>query len=219
MDSFLALIEALPNGLLYLILGISAFTENVFPPIPGDTITAFGAFLVGTRRLSFLGVFVVTTLGSVGGFLCLFWVGGRLGRAFFLQKDYRFFKARDILRAEAWFQRRGYLLILGNRFFPGIRSVISLAAGISGLRFLRVTLLSLVSASVWNLVWIALGHFLGSSWETVQGRMGEILARYNLVAASFMGLVALVLVLRWVLRRRSGKDTSNPEQGPTLPLS
>ena len=36
------------DALLYLLLFLSAFIENVFPPAPGDTVTAFGAFLVGT---------------------------------------------------------------------------------------------------------------------------------------------------------------------------
>jgi len=50
---------------LYIFLFLSAVVENLFPPIPGDTITAFGAFLVGTGRLDFLLVYTSTTLGSV----------------------------------------------------------------------------------------------------------------------------------------------------------
>jgi len=69
-----------------------------FPPIPGDTITAFGAFLVATERLSFFGVYLSTTLGSLFGFMFLFWIGSLLGRRFFIEKDYRFFRAKDIIR-------------------------------------------------------------------------------------------------------------------------
>ena len=45
MDAFITYLNSLPDPLIYLALGVSAFVENVFPPIPGDTITAFGAFL------------------------------------------------------------------------------------------------------------------------------------------------------------------------------
>ena len=167
-------------------LGVSAFVENVFPPIPGDTITAFGAFLVGTQRLSFVGVYVATTLGSLIGFMFLFWVGGLLGRRFFIERDYRFFRARDIMRAEEWFQKYGYFLILMNRFFPGIRSVISIAGGISQLKILRVTLLALASALIWNLIWIALGYSVGTNWNIVKEKMAQILLNYN---------IAIVVVL------------------------
>ena len=127
LDRFFNFLDTLPSAVLYLLLGVSAFVENIFPPIPGDTITAFGAFLVGAHRLDFMGVYLSTTLGSLAGFMALFWIGNLLGRKFFIEKDYRLFSAESILQAEHWFRRYGYFLILLNRFFPGIRSIISLA--------------------------------------------------------------------------------------------
>ena len=194
--------DTLPDGLIYVLLGLSAFVENIFPPIPGDTITAFGAFLVGTKRLSFLGVYLSTTLGSLAGFMCLFWIGRFLGRRFFIERDYRFFKARDIIRAEAWFRRWGYLLILLNRFFPGIRSVISIAGGISRLGGLKVTLLALISACTWNLIWILAGYTLGNNWEVVKTKMAGLMFRYNLGVFICLGGVILFLIIRFKRKRR-----------------
>ena len=202
LDSFLNLLNSLPNTLLYFLLGVSAFVENVFPPIPGDTITAFGAFLVGTRRLCFLGVYLSTTLGSLLGFMFLFWVGSFLGRRFFIERDYRLFKARDIVRAEEWFQKYGYFLILLNRFFPGIRSVISIAGGISQLKVLKVALLALISSGVWNLIWIAVGYSVGTNWDTVRGEMARIMFKYNLIILILLGLVALIISLKMFKKRR-----------------
>jgi len=204
VDAFLNMLDTLPDGLIYVLLGLSAFVENIFPPIPGDTITAFGAFLVGTKRLSFLGVYLSTTLGSLAGFMCLFWIGRFLGRRFFIERDYRFFKARDIIRAEAWFRRWGYLLILLNRFFPGIRSVISIAGGISRLGGLKVTLLALISACTWNLIWILAGYTLGNNWEVVKTKMAALMFRYNLGVFICLGGVILFLIIRF--KRKRPKD-------------
>jgi membrane protein DedA with SNARE-associated domain len=203
LDSFLNFLNSLPDYMIYLLLGLSAFVENIFPPIPGDTITAFGAFLVGTQRLNFLGVYLSTTLGSLFGFMFLFWIGTLLGRRFFLENDYRFFKAQDIIKAEEWFRRFGYLIILLNRFFPGIRSVISIAGGISKLRAVSVAFLALVSCAVWNLIWIAFGYMLGSKWETVKDRMDYIMARYNLAVFIIIGLIVFFLVFKGLRRRGS----------------
>ena len=202
LDSFLDFLNSLPDYMIYLLLGLSAFVENIFPPIPGDTVTAFGAFLVGTQRLNFFGVYLSTTLGSVLGFMSLFWIGTLLGRRFFVEKDYRFFKAKDIIKAEEWFRRFGYLIILLNRFFPGVRSAISIAGGISKLKTLRVTFLALISCAVWNLIWIAVGYMLGTNWETVRDRMAHVMGRYNLVVFIIIGLIVLFLVLKG-LRNRS----------------
>ncbi len=202
LDRFLAYLDSLPDPLLYLGLGLSAFVENLFPPIPGDTITVFGAFLVGTRRLDFLGVYLATTLGSLLGFLCLFRIGALLGRRFFLERDLWFLKARDILRAEQWFLRHGQLIVALNRYLPGARSVISLAAGLSGLRAYRVGLLALVSAGSWNLIWIWIGFTLGDHWETVRPRLEQIFTRYNTAILLFFGAAVLLYGLR-LLRRRN----------------
>ena len=196
LDRFLDVLNSLPDFLIYFLLGLSAFVENVFPPIPGDTITAFGAFLVGTERLHFFWVYLSTTLGSLLGFMFLFWVGGILGRRFFVERDLWFFKARDITRAEEWFRKFGYLLILFNRFFPGIRSVISISGGISGLKTYRVALLALISCGVWNLIWITAGFMLGSNWETVKERMAYIMVRYNVAVFVLLAAVVLFFVIK-----------------------
>ena len=201
LDRFIVLLNSLPDPLIYFLLGLSAFVENIFPPAPGDTITAFGAFLVGTKRLHFFGMYVATTLGSLSGFMFLFWIGGVLGRRYFIERDYRFFKAEDIIRAEEWFRKYGYFLILLNRFLPGIRSVISIAGGISKLRVLRVTFLALISCCVWNLIWISVGYTLGSNWETARGEIEHIMAWYNFTILILFALLILFLVVRKLKKR------------------
>ena len=199
MDRFLKFLDSLPDLLIYLLLGLSAFMENVFPPAPGDTITAFGAFLVATNRLDFIPVLVATVLGSLGGFMFLFWVGSLLGRRYFIERDFWYFKAEDIRKAEAWFRTYGYILILINRFLPGIRSVISIVSGISGLRVLKVSLLALVSACLWNLIWIGMGYFLGSNWEAARDRFEAIMTTYSFAILGFLGIGILFFgIRRWI---------------------
>jgi len=201
LDRFISFLDSLPDSLIYFLLGLSAFLENVFPPAPGDTITAFGAFLVGTNRLQFLTMFISTTLGSLAGFMFLFWIGNLLGRRYFIERDFWYLKAEDIIRAEEWFRKYGYLLILFNRFFPGIRSVISIAGGISKLRVLKVTVFALISCSIWNLIWISMGYTLGTNWETAKDKMEGIMAGYNIVFLGLLGILILFLIFRRVRNR------------------
>jgi membrane protein DedA with SNARE-associated domain len=202
IDKFLNELRALPDFLIYFLLALSAFVENLVPPIPGDTITAFGAFLVGVGKLSFAGVYISTTIGSLLGFLCLYWVGGVLGRHFFIERDFRFLRAKDIIKAEEWFGRYGYFLILFNRFMPGIRSAVALASGISRFRTLPVLFLSLLSCAAWNLIWIFMGHTLGTHWETVEKKMGDFLVRYNVAMIILIVLIILFFVFKKRFRRK-----------------
>ncbi len=202
-ETFLNFLRSVPDPLAYLFLGLSSFVENVFPPIPGDTITAFGAFLVGIGQLSFLGVYASTTLGSIGGFLSLFKIGRWLGRRFFLEKDYRFFKASDILKAEHWFEKYGYFIIVMNRFLPGVRSAVALAGGICRLKGYWVGILALVSSALWNLIWILTGYILGSNWSVVESRMSAILLKFNTAVVVVVALIIILVV--WKKRRRRRK--------------
>lgn len=207
------LIESLRNTsdiILYLILFISAVIENLFPPIPGDIITAFGAFLVGTGRLSYLFVFITTSLGSVIGFMMLFLLGKHFGD-FFLGKDYKFFSATDINKAQQWILNHGLRLVLANRFLPGIRSVISFVAGISKLNTASVFIASLASAAVWNIIWIQTGFMLGDNWEIVREKISSILRGYNIVVGAVVALIIAIIIFRkW---RENKKGEKRGEKG------
>jgi membrane protein DedA with SNARE-associated domain len=193
---------------LYLFLFFSAIIENLFPPIPGDTITAFGAFLVGTGRLSYALVYLATTAGSVAGFMMLVLLGRFLEREFFMKKNYRFFSAQSIVSAENWFSRYGYFVVLANRFLPGIRSVISLVSGITRLNLLKVFILSIVSASIWNILWIQVGFLLGNNWHTVRHRAGHLIQSYNIAAGIVITLfIAAFIVYKIVKKRRASASS------------
>ncbi len=193
------------DAFLYIFLFLSAIVENLFPPIPGDTITAFGAFLVGQKRLNYWGVYACTTIGSVFGFMALYAVGRVLEREFFMKKNYRFFSAESILAAEEWFRRRGLLVVLANRFLPGVRSVISVVSGISRLNAVKVFSLSLASAAVWNLIWIQVGFTLGKEWSAVKAALANILEKYNIAAGIALVVIAVVYFI-YKRVKRSKKD-------------
>ncbi len=183
------------NIYLYLFLFFSAIIENLFPPIPGDTITAFGAFLVGTGRLNYMLVYFSTTLGSVIGFMTLFITGKYLGKKFFHEKNFKYFSIENIKKTERWIEKYGYWVVLFNRFLPGIRSVISIASGISMLKTFRVFLISLVSALAWNLIWIHTGYLLGNNWEIVKEKMSNIMLKYNIFILIIIALAILVFII------------------------
>ncbi len=199
------------NAFLYIFLFASAIVENLFPPIPGDTITAFGAFLVGTGRLDYLLVYISTTLGSVTGFMALFFLGRYLEREFFINRNFSFFSTESIEKTEIWFRKYGSWVILINRFVPGIRSAVSLVSGISQMKPLRVCLLALASAAVWNLIWIHTGYTLGNNWETVKHRMGDILQNYNIGVGIAFGILITSFIIYRIFKSWRLKNSETPQ--------
>lgn len=177
----------------YLLLGVCAFVENVFPPIPGDTVTVFGGYLTGTGRLNFFGVVLSTTTGSFAGFMCMFALGKTLGEKFFLEGKGRLFSRENLIKVTGWFERFGYWVVLANRFLSGARSVISLCAGISSLQAWKVAVLGFVSCAVWNGMLIYAGYKVGENW----GNILTLLKQYNTVMLSALA----VLLVCWIIRK------------------
>lgn len=202
IEHILRILTDMNDAWLYAFLFLSAVVENLFPPIPGDTITVFGAFLVGTGRLSFTLVFILTTLGSSTGFFLLYMFGAFLEREFFIEKDYRFFSAESIVAAEEWFRKYGYYVVAANRFLPGIRSVISIASGISGLSPLKVFLYCNLSAAVWNFIWIYTGYTLGNNWDHVKEKFLSLAGSYNTTAAVILISAAVIITVKKIRDRR-----------------
>ena len=201
-------IGELPPGWAYLLLAVSAFLENVVPPVPGDTVVVFSAYLAGRGVLSWGPVYVSTCAGGLLGFLVMYYLGRSQGRAFLSASGRgdrldRRLRARVISedrlrRAERWLERFGPWLVLGNRFLTGVRSVIALAAGIGGMRWGTVAGLGLLSMALWNGLLLYAGMALGENWDQVTVLLGQ----YNRVLAAIGVTVAAALLLRrW--RRRS----------------
>jgi membrane protein DedA with SNARE-associated domain len=190
----------------YLILGVSAFTENVLPPIPGDMVVVLGAYLVSIGQLNFWGVYVSTTIGSVVGFVTMYYIGRKFGRSFIYKKSRsKIFKEDDIRKVEVWFGKWGYWVIVANRFLTGTRSVISLFAGLFHLNALSVITLSLVSALIWNGLLLFAGMLVGKNWSIIS----DIIAQYNMVLIAITVFIIGYFIYRKYYKKKSEQESES----------
>ncbi len=203
MEDFIQKLQAVHPYLAYVILFLSAYVENIFPPIPGDTVTLAGAYLVGVGLLNFWGVLVATTLGSILGFMTIFLLAYWLEWKVIEKYQPRWVSKAHIDRVQGWFRRYGYWIILANRFLSGARSVISFLAGLSKMRTGFVFFLALVSCFVWNGMIILLGTLVGKNWRTIL----TWLKLYNkIVVGGLIVLLAGYLFYYFFLRPRRNQS-------------
>ncbi|HID38215.1 MAG TPA: DedA family protein [Calditrichaeota bacterium] len=187
----------------YIVLGISAFIENTVPPIPGDTVTVLGAYLVSIEKLEFWGVYISTTVGSVLGFFFMYLLGLWFGRSVLNSRlSQKIFSERQIKKTGVWFGKYGYWIIAANRFLSGTRSVISLFTGLFHLKWYLVLGLAFISAAIWNGLLISAGYMVGENWELIT----DIVSQYNkIVIALTLGIIIYFIV------RRKRASSSNKE--------
>ncbi len=187
---------------IYVTLFLFAFIENVFPPSPSDLVVVIGGSLVSTGVINFIPILLLTTIGSVIGFMVLFYFGSTVDRKVVHSGKFKYIPVGAIDKVELWFKKYGYYVILANRFFPGTRSVISFFAGMSIMDAKKTIFLATISAFVWNAIIIYLGYIFGNNVSVVD----KYLSTYSNIAIGITILLVLFLIIKFIFRK---KNTNN----------
>jgi len=185
----------------FLVLAIAAAVEYVFPPFPGDTVVLLGGIYAARGQKPWALVLLVITLGSVVGAAVNYaigrWIEARLERRL-ERRTFLGISLEQLLAVEQRMRRRGFLLLLVNRFIPGIRALFFVAAGMASMPLWRVLALGAVSQLAHGALLIGAGMALGGNAE----RLEELAERFEGATLAFAGVVAVGLVLRAIARRR-----------------
>lgn len=202
LEHILDFISDLSPFWIYVSLFAFAFIENVFPPSPSDLVVVIGGSLIGTHSLHFIPTLLVTSIGSVIGFMALFFIGTQLDKKLIRAGKIKFIPTEGLEKVELWFSKYGYWIILANRFLPGTRSVISLFAGLSELNAKKTVILASISAIVWNTSIIYLGIIFGHNIGTVD----HYLSTYSNIAVIITCAVILFLVLKYFWKKKKSAE-------------
>ena len=189
---------------VYALLFAGAFLEYVFPPVPGDAVVLAGAILVGALGWNPWIVFILVTLGSALGAAAAFGVGRwwvTSGRIETMNPDRR--QAIDAIVRR--FESRGALYLAINRFFPGIRALFFVAAGLAGLKLSTTLLWSILSALMWNGLLMGAGLALGYNVD----RIDSFFSQYAWAMWGLIMTVGLIVIWRWKRASNNRKSASD----------
>ena len=184
-----------------LLLFFAAFVEYLFPPFPGDALVVLGAWYATHGQLSWPVTFASVTLGAVAGAAADWrlgrWLGGRVdARAARGRLD----RAR-VERFEAAYRRWGPILLVANRFLPGVRGFFFLSAGAARIPLWEVLVFGGLSAAAWN----GLLLFAGASVARNLEELVRIAERYTVAAGAAVAVATAVALAAWAWRRRRRK--------------
>lgn len=148
--------------------------ENVLPVIPSELIMPMAGFETGAGRLSFAGVVLAGTVGSVLGASAWYALGRRLGLERLVSLACRHGRwltvtPSQLRRADAWFRRWGVLAVAVGRTSPGVRGVICIPAGVAGMKVLPFLAACTVGSFAWCVILVEAGRLLRSRYVEVEG--------------------------------------------------
>jgi len=185
------------------VAGLLAF-ENATGITPSEIILGLaGWMLLAAHDLSPAMILVgglYAALGSVTGSSVTYWLV-RLGGRPAVDRMARWIRIepRHILRAEASFKRWGPGLILFGRLVPGIRTLITIPAGLARMPFLQFLTFTFIGAYLWCTLILGIGYFVGHEWYLISELFGHFTPW---AVAGFITLVAVGLITRRLFRWR-----------------
>jgi membrane protein DedA with SNARE-associated domain len=198
VEAFLDRLAAMPVPALYAALAIVAAFENVFPPVPADTVVAFGSFLAARGQGTALGVFVTTWFGNLAGAMLIYAVGRRYGAERLERRLLGERAAEAESRLRALYGKYGLMALFVSRFLPGVRAIVPPLAGALRVPAPRAAVAMGAASAVWYGAISYLAFRIGADWERLSGTVG----RYGRASAIAGAGLVLVAVVAWLVVRR-----------------
>lgn len=177
--------------------------ENIFPPIPSEIILPFGGFMTTYTSMTVPGVVIVSTAGSVFGAILLYGIGllldvERLEKIVERWGSILRVTKKDIWKADAWFDRYGIWTVLFCRMVPLVRSLISIPAGMSNMKFGIFIVFTFIGTLIWNIILVTVGAALGDNWEKIT----HFIEIYSNVAYTIIGIGLVVFLILYFRKKR-----------------
>lgn len=204
----LEIINNLANFIIQIIsnsgyLGIFALmvAESALIPIPSEIIMPFSGYLVFTGKFNLIGVIIAGGVGNLAGSLIAYFIGIKLGRAVILKYGkYFLLKKSHLDWAESFFEKYGNKTTFVTRLLPGIRTYISLPAGIAKMDLKKFSLYTFVGSIIWSAMLTYVGVALGEEWTKIRQY-----SEYIDVAV----IIGIIIVIIIIVKKRIGrKDNS-----------
>ena len=185
------------------------FIENVFPPIPSEFIMPLAGFMVTQGKFSLVGIIIAGTLGSALGALPLYFLGKKLGEERLKRFADRHGKwltlsREDIDKAKKWFDKYGATAVFFCRLAPGIRSFISIPAGINRMNMLSFLFFTVLGSAIWTSFLAYAGYFLGSNFREIEEYLDVV---------SYIVFGSIIALYLWrVLKNKKQKEPETTDE-------
>lgn len=200
MQGWLDWLSTLSAPWLYAAIAAAAFAENIFPPLPADTVVALGAFVAARGAGSAVGAWSATMVGNIAGAAGMFLLGRRMGMGWLTSRFPKVFPADAVAQVSQRFQSQGIAAIVLSRFIPAVRALVPPLAGALRMGVWR----SLAAMTLASGAWYGLVCFVAyNAGQRADAVLVRIAAQQRLFAIVAVGVLVVIMMIIWWRRKTS----------------
>jgi membrane protein DedA with SNARE-associated domain len=189
---------SLPTNVLYAALAAIGAAENVFPPLPADTVVALGSWLAARGKGSALLAFLAPVVGNIGGATAMYYVGRTHGKDWMRRNFPKLAHEKSEQRLRDLYARYGVAALVLSRFIPGVRALVPPFAGAMHVpAFIAISAMA-VASTAWYGTISYLAFRAGADWS----HLAALVKQSGLIATLVAAGILLVAGVAWLIARR-----------------
>ena len=195
------------STIAYLTICLAMFLENIVPPIPSEIIMPLGGFFVYQQKLNFYILVFWGLFGTILGSLPWYYLGRLVNEkrlSNFLDKKGKYLgiSSNDLIKSKRWFEKYGVSLVFWGRLVPGIRTLISVPAGIELMPLRKF----LIWTTFGSLIWVALLSYAGFLFAENYPIIETYLNQIKFFVKPILILIFLYFLIKLIIRiiKKSG---------------
>jgi membrane protein DedA with SNARE-associated domain len=201
-------VSELPEAILLLLTFALAYGESAFLLdllVPGEVGLVFLAAALAEQGSSLPLAIALAAAGCALGDLTGYAIGRTVGLAAVRKwEPVRRHLEPQVEKAQAYFDKRGGVVIFLARFVGALRAVVPIVAGTARMPVWRFVAWSVPSAVLWSGVVMTLGYVLGRPAAEWLDRGGWIIS----------GAVLTGLAVWWLVRRHRRRSADEVDEAP-----
>ena len=189
------------SPIAYLTIFFAMFLENIIPPIPSEIIMPLGGFFVYQQKLNFYILVFWGVFGTILGSMPWYYLGKLVNEkrlSNFLDKRGKYIgiTSNDLIKSRRWFDKYGVSLVFWGRLVPGIRTLISVPAGMELMPLRKF----LIWTSLGSLIWVTLltyaGFVFGENYPIIETYLNQI----KFIVKPILILIFVYFLIKFFIR-------------------
>ena len=185
----------------YLTICLAMFLENIIPPIPSEIIMPLGGFFVYQEKLNFFILVFCGLFGTILGSLPWYYLGRlvnekKLSRFLDKRGKYLGVTSDDLAKSKRWFDKYGVSLVFWGRLVPGIRTLISVPAGMELMPLRKFLIWTTLGSLIWVVILTYAGFILGENWPSIESYLDQI----KYILKPILILILVYFLLKFFIR-------------------
>lgn len=192
------------TSLGYWGIALLMFLENLFPPIPSELIMPLAGFTVAQKHMELIPAILAGIVGTILGAFPWYYAGkfiseSRLERLADKYGKWITVTSKDIQKANRWFNKHGKKAVFFGRLVPGVRTLISLPAGINNMALAPFLIYSTIGTAIWITLLTYAGYLLGDNYHLVDEYLGPV--------SKIVLAILVIWFILWVVRKQLRKQS------------